>query len=313
MIYWSQRFQDGRTFGGEIRWRVPVRCGSCGQMREISSKWARAQVFTGLCDACARLEIAGNAPILKTCTQCGQTFHVRPSRSGRKFCSRQCMAASFRTGKIVMCANCEKEIYRPINQLERPKSGLYFCSPQCLNEYAATTQGHQALKPDARQRYDEMLQGENVECAFCGKSVYKPNSQLEKSKSGLFFCSPQCVGKHRDTRQARECAQCGKVIYRADWQIKGREKLYCSVKCRSASVKEYWRTIPRKERQPVNKKYLLEETPFCELCSLNEPDILEIHHKDRNPQNNAAGNLMVVCPNCHTHIHLKDKRRKWER
>jgi len=251
--------------------------------------------------------------VAKTCVQCGRTFHVVPSRRDRKYCSRECMAEGFRTGESVVCAHCGKEIYRPRNQLERAKSGLSFCSPSCLNEYAATPQGHQILKPDAQQQYDKMLQGKYVECAFCGKKVYKKGSHLRKSKSGLGFCSSQCFSKHKDTRQAQKCAQCGKIIYRAAWKTEGREKLYCSVTCRIAGVKAHWSTAPRQGRQPVNKRLLFEQTPFCELCGLNEPDILEIHHKDRNPQNNAAENLQVVCPNCHTHIHLKDKKRKWRR
>lgn len=249
--------------------------------------------------------------VTNTCKHCGHTFQVVPSKSNQKYCSRQCMAERFRTGSIVSCANCGKETYHPKNQIERSKSGLFFCSSQCLNEYAATTQGHQTLKPNARQQYDKMLKGEYAGCASCGKTIYKTRNRLKKSKSGLVFCSPQCFGKHSDTRQARKCDQCGKIIYRAAWQTEGRERLYCSVKCRSAGLKERRVTTPRSKRQAIHKAPLLEQTPFCELCGLNEPAILEIHHKDRNPQNDSAENLLVICPNCHTRIHRKDKRRKW--
>lgn len=31
--------------------------------------------------------------------------------------------------------------------------------------------------------------------------------------------------------------------------------------------------------------------------------ILEIHHKDKNPNNNKTNNLLIVCKSCHNLIH----------
>lgn len=42
----------------------------------------------------------------------------------------------------------------------------------------------------------------------------------------------------------------------------------------------------------------------CELCGistwLNEPIVLEIHHKNGNHYDNNLNNLMLLCPNCHS-------------
>lgn len=53
VIYWSQRFEGGRDTGNRVLWRVPVRCGMCGQVRVVSASRARQSGFTGLCLACA--------------------------------------------------------------------------------------------------------------------------------------------------------------------------------------------------------------------------------------------------------------------
>lgn len=50
VIYWSRRFRDRRGHH-----RVPVRCGTCGEVHEINANMASGRDFTGLCRACADL------------------------------------------------------------------------------------------------------------------------------------------------------------------------------------------------------------------------------------------------------------------
>jgi len=44
-------------------------------------------------------------------------------------------------------------------------------------------------------------------------------------------------------------------------------------------------------------------TAFCSSCNLNEPDIIEIHHINRNRKDNSLHNLIGLCPNCHKRVH----------
>ena len=39
----------------------------------------------------------------------------------------------------------------------------------------------------------------------------------------------------------------------------------------------------------------------CEICK--KPFFHNIHHKDKNRQNNKLENLMLVCRKCHSNIH----------
>ncbi|MBS3099448.1 hypothetical protein J4462_04500 [Candidatus Pacearchaeota archaeon] len=66
----------------------------------------------------------------------------------------------------------------------------------------------------------------------------------------------------------------------------------------------------------------------CELCGYNKyPDILEFHHKKKENKKQTINTLMktlrnlevikkemikciLLCPNCHRELHLKDKYEK---
>jgi hypothetical protein len=39
--------------------------------------------------------------------------------------------------------------------------------------------------------------------------------------------------------------------------------------------------------------------PLCAHCGFGIPAVLEVAHVDGNRRNNDAGNLVILCPNCH--------------
>jgi predicted HNH restriction endonuclease len=41
----------------------------------------------------------------------------------------------------------------------------------------------------------------------------------------------------------------------------------------------------------------------CEKCNYSKIEILQVHHKDKNRQNNSLENLKLLCPNCHAERH----------
>lgn len=44
----------------------------------------------------------------------------------------------------------------------------------------------------------------------------------------------------------------------------------------------------------------------CTSCGFNEyPEVMEIHHIDRDRSNNDIDNLQTVCPTCHRLIHIR--------
>jgi 5-methylcytosine-specific restriction endonuclease McrA len=51
----------------------------------------------------------------------------------------------------------------------------------------------------------------------------------------------------------------------------------------------------------------------CERCGYDDkPGILQVHHKDRDRENNALSNLEVLCPNCHAEEHLEERKSGWK-
>jgi hypothetical protein len=118
----------------------------------------------------------------------------------------------------------------------------------------------------------------NVVCAGCGTKFYKNHSKQGKSKSGLFFC----------TRKCKDISQ----------RIGGLKEI--QPKHYKEGVAAY-RDIARRNTSHV-----------CTICGYNEiPQILEVHHKDNNRQNNDKSNLEFLCPTCHATHHFMTKTGKW--
>ena len=72
VICWSKRFADGRRADGQIRRRVPVRCGQCAQVREVSAAGAPVLRGTPLSkpDPRGYLFTRGISTVSPTCRVC---------------------------------------------------------------------------------------------------------------------------------------------------------------------------------------------------------------------------------------------------
>ena len=105
---------------------------------------------------------------------------------------------------------------------------------------------------------------------------------------------------------------------------KTQDGKYCN-KCRNINRKEYFqkryiekggyawfRTL--KPGFKIRQKLLHRANDKCEKCGWNKiPDIFEVHHKDRNRQNNELSNLELLCPNCHQSHHFAEKTGRFNR
>ncbi len=110
--------------------------------------------------------------------------------------------------------------------------------------------------------------GQYVQCAYCGKMVYRTPSQLTKSQTGLFYCSHECGNLHKN--QLRKLA--------GEWDNSLNYRL--------------------KALNALEHK--------CVVCGWNEDErILEVHHIDENREHNNIENLCILCPTCHRKITLQ--------
>ncbi|MEY4747718.1 MAG: hypothetical protein RLZZ416_767 [Candidatus Parcubacteria bacterium] len=72
--------------------------------------------------------------VLKKCLICSKEFRTKPyfiRRGQGRFCSNACHYRFMRTGQMVNCGTCEKEIYRKLRSLRIAKTKNYFCNKSC--------------------------------------------------------------------------------------------------------------------------------------------------------------------------------------
>lgn len=114
----------------------------------------------------------------------------------------------------------------------------------------------------------------NLKCTTCNKDVERRVSQLEKSKSKKVFCSTSCAAKTNNRAKIgikHPSFTDGKASYR-------------NTKLRSLT-------------------YII-----CEKCGIDDIRVLEVHHIDKNRDNNKLENLKIFCANCHLIVHYEDRK-----
>lgn len=112
------------------------------------------------------------------CIGCGKEVEARRPKNKTKYCSLSCYRNGIRpnnkTGKIIACKNCGKEVYKPLSQL---KSKNHFCSKDCANKYQAK---------------DKI----KFICKICGEKFSLSKSKVEQSNPT--YCSWECRIKDKE-------------------------------------------------------------------------------------------------------------------
>jgi len=131
-------------------------------------------------------------------------------------------------------------------------------------------------------------------CVTCGTTASK--------HQGKGLCS-SCYSKEYAQGNRDRLNELGRLSYHKH-RIERRTKL----RERYATDLEYKQKHRKNSRDTVyggNRIPALERAGYsCEVCSyVKVPEILHVHHKDRNRSNNDLSNLQVLCPNCHCEIH----------
>ena len=143
----------------------------------------------------------------------------------------------------------------------------------------------------------------NTKCAVCKKPIYRRPSQIERS-GGRVFCGTICYGI--SLRKETPCTICGKPI------IASLNKKTCSRACANihrTGIK-YTGAAKKdkvKSQQMLKLRLLDVRGKKCERCNYDKYEILQVHHKNRDTNNNDLSNLELICPNCHYEEHLLKK------
>lgn len=147
----------------------------------------------------------------------------------------------------VTCVTCDKSFYSKPSWIE--KGYGKYCSVKC----------HHAT----------LRLGRDIPCFICGKVTYKQAKDIDRSKSGTFFCSKKC-------------------------QTQWRNRMYVGPLHKNFTTGEssYRLVLDRANIQKV-----------CRLCTTDDVRVLAVHHIDKNRKNNTLQNLAWLCHNCHFLVH----------
>ena len=145
----------------------------------------------------------------------------------------------------------------------------------------------------------------NTTCTICGKAVYRRPVEIKRNKSRV-FCSMICYGI--SCRKEVPCLICARPI------LASLNKKTCSRPCANKHREGIKYKINRPRDKVVSERALKirllnEKGAFCEICGYDKYEILQVHHKDRNRNNNILDNLSLICPNCHCEEHYL--RKSW--
>lgn len=145
------------------------------------------------------------------------------------------------------------------------------------------------------------LKRKKVKCLNCQKEI---KTTLKEDKK---FCNHSCSAIFNNKKRNKNnvikkiCLYCEVEI-----STKNTRQKYCSIKChRSFLISD---TIKNNiASSKTMKKYLInvygEKCMKCNWCEVNEKSgrvPIELEHIDGNSDNNEIGNLLLLCPNCHS-------------
>lgn len=129
----------------------------------------------------------------KKCLNCGAQVKGKQAKA---FCSNACVGeartkgligAKKRRGETLTCEVCDTEFYRKPYHLK--KGRRRFCSEACR------LRAHQLRMVDRTQLRPKRLRGKTIACMFCGSTIYRKKSMLERN-IGKTCGSVECVSAY---------------------------------------------------------------------------------------------------------------------
>ena len=144
-------------------------------------------------------------------------------------------------------------------------------------------------------------------CDCCGKEYRKQKRQAEGSPRE-HYCSQTCFyDSSGQDRIELECAHCKKLFTRAKSKLKNsKHKKYFCCRDHKDQAQKYMKEI-QPDHYGTGKEYRNKALSYygsvCSICGFDNILAIEVHHKDRDRNNNSIDNLEVLCANCHSIEH----------
>lgn len=152
------------------------------------------------------------------------------------------------------------------------------CSRKCYGELRKKIIGEKKIKT----------------CPQCKKEFI--TGGRDKRHHTVIYCSRPCFDIHRQRRRSEPCLKCGVIVTKPISHFK--KKTFCSKYCAYSYRVRKFKPVPSCYK--LKRVVMIETIGQCQRCGYKKyPNILHIHHKDRNRKNNEDSNLELICPNCH--------------
>lgn len=198
------------------------------------------------------------------------------------------LATSASMGSIPLASTCyylhnniqsvimESEIWFFEKDGKRRKGIERVCGFCGKNFICRATRPHKCCSVKCKYKLKTINNTLKVKCAYCNDVVIKKLSELDNSKSGLYFCDRSCKEKAQKIGGIREI-------------------------------------MPPHYGTSRSYKSLIKETenPKCAGCPESRRYLLCVHHIDGNHENDNIKNIEIVCWNCHIKRHLKFTGGEW--
>ena len=145
-------------------------------------------------------------------------------------------------------------------------------------------------------------------CLHCLKEFEAP--LREHNRGNAKFCSLSCSSKYAQSKITLEnnvrCNLCGKEFHMSpSKQTNSKSGLYYC--CREH--KDLFQTGSNKYRAKAFRELPNE----CSECGYKKyPQLLEVHHKDKDRENSSIENLEILCPTCHQKKHFLDSSGRYK-
>lgn len=155
-----------------------------------------------------------------------------------------------------------------------------------------------------------------IQCKNCNKDHYVDQREINRGNGK--YCSRECSSKSKRGKSIKipncRCSNCKKEIYKNNSKKKGSKSglYFCCRKCKDEAQRlggiseiqpNHYGTGNHSNtyRKIIERAGLMKE---CAKCGYNKIiEILQVHHKDRNRNNNTLSNLETLCPTCHLEDH----------
>ena len=153
----------------------------------------------------------------------------------------------------------------------------------------------------------------NTNCHLCKKEIYKRPSHLKRHK--VHFCDINCKQQYESLQTKKikiKCSHCNNEIERTNAELrKSYNKTYfCNNTCKNRYLNSVrWKDNPNPTSHKHKRNNIFKKcNTKCVVCGYSDDErMLDIHHIDKNHQNNIETNLVSVCVWCHNLHHRCDK------